>query len=429
MPLEILLALFVAATAAAPQPAPDVRVALVDKQLGGEAEEALALVDASLDVDGARSRTRGFDYLRGHLLLETGQHAEAMEAFAATLGSTPDLAPWARLELARAQAAGGDAEVAAGLVATLLGEGPPRVLVDDAVSLLEETLAAGGDCRLLGGLGRLRLGDAERRILELTRAHCDWRGGEQASARERWLDLLRADAGDDVALRAAELLASDAAAPESFENRLALGMAFYEHREFDRSAPLLNQALVQAPSDAGTYELRYALARSYFWLRRYEAAARAFAALAADAADAGRRSRALYQRARSLELHGETRWPEASAAFQATYAAQPRGRFAAAALIARLRLAWLRGDFEAASGALDQLRRHRKWTQVSSGLLFLASSELLSGRTEGVAEWLAEARRLGRLPAAEIDYWRGRLAESVGDLDRATELYAAVAAA
>ncbi|MEO1370201.1 MAG: hypothetical protein AAFX50_23715, partial [Acidobacteriota bacterium] len=163
---------------AAPEPAPDVRVALVDKQLEGEVEEALALVEASLDVDGARSQSRGFDYLRGHLLLETGQHAEAMEAFAATLGSTPDLAPWARLQLARSQAADGDAEVAAGLVATLLGDGPPRALVDDAVALLEETLAAGGDCRLLGGLGRLRVGESERRILELARAHCDVRGGE-----------------------------------------------------------------------------------------------------------------------------------------------------------------------------------------------------------------------------------------------------------
>ncbi|MEM1180281.1 MAG: transglycosylase SLT domain-containing protein [Acidobacteriota bacterium] len=426
MPFETLLALLLVSLAATPEPAPDVRIALVEKQLEGDLDGALALVDASLEVDGERARRRGFNYLRGQLLLEKGRRAEAMEAFAATLDATPALAPWARLRLAEAQADGGDAEVAAGLVATLLGSSPPRSLLAESVALFEETLAAGGDCRLLGGLGRLRLGEDERRLLSLARAHCDLRSQDLESARSRWIALLDEDSSDDVALRAAELFAANGDS-ETYPGLVALGMGFYDHREFDHSARYLAQAVVQAPSGVRTYDLRYALARSYFWLRRYEAAARAFAGLAAEASEPSRRSQALYQRARSLELAGETRWPEASAAFQATYAAEPRGRFAAAALIARLRLAWLRGDYGAADGALTQLRRQRKWTQVSSALLFLASSEILSGRTEGVGAWLDEARRLRRLPVGEVDYWRGRLAERLGDLDRAVELFAEVA--
>lgn len=424
LPFETILVLLLTATATAPSAATDARITLVEKQLEGDVETTLAMIDEIAEVDAERSRAWGLDYLRGHLLLAAGRRAEAVEAFATTLSATPDLAPWGRFSLAVTQAEAGDAEVAAGLVATLLGQQPPPALVSKAVALLETTILEGGDCRLLRGLERRRFSAEDRRHFDFARAECARRAGDAAGEVRRLLDLLDEDPKDDVALRAAERLAAgvDMASADSDLLRL-VGLGFYEHREFELSARYLSQAIVKAPRERDLFAARFALARSYFWLRRWRAAARSYTALAAGVQEPSRRAQVLYQRGRTLELEGEERWPEASAAFQAAHAAEPSGRWSAASSMARLRLAWLRGDRDTALALIDDLRRRRKLAQLSSGLIFLASSQLVAGRVEGVDRWLAEARRLRRLPPLEIDYWSGRLAELQGDPGRAAKSY------
>ncbi|MEM6792494.1 MAG: transglycosylase SLT domain-containing protein [Acidobacteriota bacterium] len=415
----------------AADPALDPRVDLVERQLTRDYARALEMVDSALEQRPEAAGDLGLNYLRGHLLLLLDREPEALQAFADTMAASPELAPYGRFRLAVAQAESGHPEVAAGLLATLIGQQPPRQLLAPAVQLLERTLADGGDCRLLAQLHRVRVRSRERRFLDLARATCAARGGDPESAQERLLSLLREDARDDIALRAARTLApaSDSATlppPAS----IAVGTAFYEHREFAVAARHLRAAIARAErqgdmSARQLFDARYALARSYFWLGRYQTAARAYAALAADTSSAGRKAQVLYQRARSLELdlEGEASWPRASAAFQAAHAAEPRGRWAAAALIGRLRLAWLRGDEEAAGQALDELLRRRKLSHAARSLLFFATSDLVSGRGERAGAWLQAADRLNRLPDLELDYWRGRLAEIEGRTQDAVERY------
>ncbi|MEM8931271.1 MAG: hypothetical protein AAGE94_08845, partial [Acidobacteriota bacterium] len=324
----------------------DPRVPLVEQHLGRDLQGALTALDAEIAADPQRARALGLLYLRGHLLLRLDRRVEALQAFADSMVATPSLAPWARLRLADEQAAADHPEVAAGLVATLLGANPPRSLIPPAIELLEQTLADGGDCRLLRGLGRLRLATAERRRLDLARALCAERAGEIDAARQRLLTLLDEDTRDDVAQRAAERLApvvEAGAAPGMAGARPALlvGLAFHHHREFEIAIRHLAHALVRRPATRDltrreAYELRYELARGYFWLGRYLDAAKAFGALAAETRDPELRARALYQRARCFELSGDERWDQASTAFTEVVAAEPKGGWASAARIARV---------------------------------------------------------------------------------------------
>ena len=411
----------------------DPRIPLIERQLGHDLQGALDLLDAVIAAEPERARSLGLHYLRGHLLLRLDRQAEALQAFADSMTATPNLAPWARLRLAVEQAEADHPEVAAGLAATLLGSKPPRSLVPPAIELLERTLADGGDCRLLRGLDRLRLATAERRRLDLARAGCAERGGDVAGAHRRLLALLDEDTRDDVAQRAAERLApalDPAAEPALTSARPAflVGLAYHHHREFDVAIRHLAQALVRRPASRDLterefWELRYELARGYFWLGRTLDAARAFGGLAAGTRDDALRARALYQRARCFELAGEERWDQASAAFAEVVEAEPGGGWAAAARIARVRLEWLRGREAAALGELRALLDDGEVTIGARALLFIASSDLVQGRADRAGPWLATAAKLHRLGDEELAYWQGRQAEAAEQPGAAVDAY------
>ena len=214
--------------------APDPRIELVEHQIRHDAEAALSRLEQLLDEDPAAARAMGLDYLRGHLLLRLDRQEEALQAFAKAMATTPELEPWGRFRLALEQERLGHPEVAAGLVATLLGSTPPKSLMAPAVDLLERTLSKGGDCRLLRGLRQLRLRTRERRRLELARARCDRRQGRAEPASERLLKLLDQDTEDDTALVAAQRLSREVK-PSSPDARklLLIGLSFYHHREFE----------------------------------------------------------------------------------------------------------------------------------------------------------------------------------------------------
>ena len=381
-----------------------------DHQLRG----ALEAVDDLMARDPAGAGRLGLAYLRGHLLLRLERRTEAFEAFAGAMSSTPTLEPWSRFHLAREQLEMGSPEVAAGLLAGLLGGGPPTSLATPATHLFQRAIVGGGDCRLLRNLDRVRLSTANRRRLLLGRAHCALRQDDLESGYQLLLALLDDETQDPVAFEAALLLAQTLPGKLPPRTHLLIGLAFYEHREFEMAIGHLAQALVQLSSsrdisEREAFECRYALARSHFWLGRYLAAAEAFASIAESTASPRRKAQVLYQRARSLELVGD--WGQAIGIFQQAYRAEPAGRWSDAALIAILRLRWLSGDEAGALAAFEALNERRQYETTSRALLFMAASDLVRGLGERPAGWLDHADRLGRVSDQEIAFWRGRLGE------------------
>ena len=420
-----LLAVLLADSVAA-----DPRIPLVEQQVERKHEEALRAVEEALGRDPEAARRLGLDYLRGHLLLLLDRRQEALQAFATSMGATPELEAYSRFRLAREQEELGHPEVAAGLVATLLASNPPRGLVGPAMRLLERTIAQGGDCRLLSGLNRQRFSSRDRRRLTLARAECAARGGNPELADRMLLQLLEEKRGDDVALAAAGRLAERSPAEKGARSHLLLGFAFYEHREFPTAIQHLARALVRLPAATDitareAFDCRYALARSHFWEERYDAAAAAFGALVKTTQNPTRRAQVAYQRARSLELAGL--WTPAAGAFAQAYQQEPAGRWADGALISQMRLQWRAGDESQALANLEALIAKRKRGAASRALLFLASSDLVQGRTDRAAVWLDRSAQLGQAPAQELDYWRGRLEEASGKASDAVGHYVAAA--
>jgi len=415
----------------APAADPDPRVDLVELQLKHDPRGALQEVEAELEADRKAAERLGLEYLRGHLLLVLDRRSEAFEAFANAMNGTPALGPYGRLRLAVEQEKDGHPEVAAGLVATLLGSNPPRRLVSPAAELLRRTLAAGGDCRLLKGPLAQRFRTPDQRELRLAEADCLRRGGDLEAAKRRLADLLEADRSDEVARLAAAQLARHVSPEErSARCEMLIGLGFYEHREFDRALVHLGRAFADLPapgiSGREVFEGRYAIARSHFWEGRFGRAAAIYSELAAETRDPRRKAQALYQEARSNELAGA--WERAIARFRETYDADPRGRYSNAALVAYLRLRWLRGEEEVALEVFDEMAAKRRNSTVARAALFLASSELVRDRGERAGAWLETAERLGGLAEREEDYWRGRWEETRGRLDRALERYLEVLA-
>jgi soluble lytic murein transglycosylase len=426
----LLLRLAAAAAAAPPlagdaAPAPSPLVAILELELAGRLAEALAASAAAADPATLRL---GLDYLRGDLLERLGRHREAADAFAAAMVTAPALSAWARHRLALAQVRLGHPEVAAGLVATLLGAEPPSELVAPASRLLRSTLAAGGDCRLLRGVPHRRFASPERRELQLAHAECLLRGGHADQAAAALLAVLEEDPTDEFARQAAERAAALPAAHAGGRGEILLGLVFHHHREFDRAARYLEQGLARRRagdpgevSPAAEYEARYALQRSHFWEGRYRAAASGFQALAESTADAERAAQALFQGARCLELLGE--WHEAARGFRRAYLRNPRGDHAAAALISALRLEWRSLRENDALELYALLGTERRWHDTAArAALFLASSELVRGRTPRAGAWLAQAEVAGGREH-EVAYWRGRLAELEGRAAAAVQAY------
>ncbi len=400
----------------------DPRPGLVRLQLDGRPEEALAAAEVAQAADPERAAAAGLDYLRGHLLESLGRGHEAHLAFVSALGSTPALTGYSRYRLAANQIRMDHPEVAAGLLATLLARQPPAAVVPAASRLLAQSVSEGGDCRLLAALKAWRLPAAEDRRLELARADCMLREGDPEAARRRYLDLLRAAPGDEIARQAAERLVQTRPGPrEGSDVALLLGLTFHRHRLFRKAIVYLEQGLGGRPAegaaggrsgatDQSRREALYALARSYFWLGEYREAAVRFAELAAERDGGEEAARDLFQQGRSLELGGD--WSDASASYRRAFLADSGSRWTGAALLAALRVEWRGGNEAGALELLPLLAARPGWRELlARAYLFLASSDLARGRSDRAGAWLDAAARTREAPVAEIAYWRGRLAE------------------
>jgi soluble lytic murein transglycosylase len=403
----------------------DPRLPLVELRFDGKDTEALQALQELESAQPELKNSMALDYLEGRLLESTGHQHSADHAYARALSDGAAIVPFARLRLAQRQAAIGHPEVAAGLAATALGNDPPDSLVSPLTELLVQSIESGGDCRLLRNLSQSRLPETSTRWLQYVSAECAARAGDLDGARRQLLDLLADDSGDLIGKLAADRVVTLPAVSLPQEQVQRLALALFEHREFSLAVPWLVRALDQVGSQRQAEELRYALARSYFRMRRYDRAAAEFARHAAESAGENDQARGLYQQARSLELLGD--WSGAVNVFRSAYQADEDGSFAGPSLLSALRLEWRRGHENVALELLRTLRSRHVWQPlVSQSAIFLASSDIVRGRTDRAAAWLDLIPGGDRDLTIKQAFWRGRLAELLGDPRLAVRRYSTV---
>ena len=408
----------------------DPRTELIRLQLAGETQSALDEVERALATRPTAADDWGLSYLRGHLL-ERLDRPEAAEAFATSLGTTPELAAYGRYRLALSQLRLGHPEVAAGLLASLLANDPPPSLVPTAVRLLSESLSQGGDCRLLRTVDDWQIDADDNRPIRLSKARCALLAGEPERATELATALLKQSREDEPARSAAILLADLQPTSASTAQLLRIGLTFHQHREFERAIPLLERA-VSATTGADTglrgvdrADALYALARSRFWLEDYAAAAVTFERVADEETSADKRARAYFQQGRCREL--EARWSEAIASYRRAFGITPTSSWTPASLLSALRVEWRQGNEEAALELLSRLRSRSNWRSLARrGLIFIAASDIVNERTDRAADWLTPASRSASADDLELAFWKGRLAELRADDELAIHLYADV---
>lgn len=406
------------------QPTTDPRVGLIDLQRQERWEKALEATRALASAEPALAARYGLHLLEGHLLHHLGDHQAAMQAFVHAMEQSPDLALYSRYHLALEHAEQNHPEVAAGVVAKVVTERPPRPLLDDALELLLATLEEGGDCRLLRNVDPTRYDTGSRRRLTLAQADCALRGGDRARSRSLYLRLLRESQSDEPARVAADRLAPLAAVENDDEIARLLGLTYHQHRDFDRAISYLSPLVsrLQGPLSGDDWNLAYTLVRSRFWQERYGTAANGFGALAARSREPRLVARALYQQARCIELTGNA--GRAAATYRRAYRADPTGNNADDALIGALRLEWRSGDEERALELFEVLVAQRRFISVAArAALYLASSDLVQGRADRAGRWLDVAARAGRETDLEVAYWRGRMAELQGAAGDAVRRY------
>jgi soluble lytic murein transglycosylase len=391
----------------------DPRPELVELQLAGQQRQALSRVELELAERPDASRKLGLDYLRGHLLDTLRRFADATEAFARTLGATPSLKLYGYYRLALDQDRLGHPEVAAGLVATAAAGDPASPLTPEAVRLLDRTIAEGGDCQLLRLLRAELMPGPQRREVQLLQGSCALRTGYPEIARSLLVNLIEENRDDEVAGLAAERLAAIISESEHGRVPMLGGLTFVRQGDFERALVLLQRAAGKgnALSAREAYEAQLGVGQSLMGDQRYAEASLAFAHLATLAKNAADRARALYQEARCQELRGA--WPAADRTFRQAWAAEPQGTsWAAAALLSALRLEWRTGSEAAALSLYAKLAGDPKSrSEAARAGLFLAASDLVRGRHDRAAAWLAKARLGSADDRLEADYWSGRQAE------------------
>ena len=119
-------------------------------------------------------------------------------------------------------------------------------------------------------------------------------------------------------------------------------------------------------------------------------------------------------------------WQQAVTAFGRAVQASPDGEWAAASLLSAMRLDWRAGDEAAALDVFDALasRPEPEWRdKAGRAALFLVSSDVARRRPDRARDWLAVAERGSSDDRFETAYWRGRVAELLGDRMAAVRAY------
>lgn len=402
----------------------DPRIEIVRLQAADRLEEALEAVDSLAEMDAPEARASA-EYLRGHLLARLRKDKDAVSAFAGIVGTDSVLSNTARLRLAELQEQLGFAPAAAALATEVLMAFPSGRVAVDALGVIDRTLDAGGDCRLLDRLAQIRLRANERRTLSLVAAKCALRDGDRARARALLIELIDDKHIDLTGFLAADLLDEltlEAPRRDPVVDRL-LAEAFFHHRRFDRSVPLLMARVpvtlppVRGEADFATH---FNMVRGQYWQGEFVAAARGYSQLAQRSIQPGQRARALHHQGRSLEL--ADRWREAKVAYMQAHLAEPEGPLSGSALIGALRLHARSGEKADARRIMETMESsYRLRSERVQAALFLASSNLSQTRVEGVEELLDTAATRGE--TVTTLYWRGRLEELRGEPAKAIDHY------
>lgn len=412
----------------------DPRIALVDLLDQGRYERAAKSIEQEISRAPERADKLGLRYLQARLFEHQGNLGAADDAYAAVMARNPILAPYARFHLALNQERLGHPEVAAGLVANLLGESPPQHLLASAADLFASALSRGGDCRLLSAIDTSAFPSPTRRRLSLAAADCALAAGKRQTAVADFSNLLAETTEDDVAYQAARrLLLLRLPIEADPQVKLNVGLAFSRHRDFLRASALVSQALAdlharhRSLSMNEDFSARYSLARSYFWRGDFRAALARFVALAGRAATPELRAKALYQAGRCAELVQD--WNDASRNFRLAYLADKSGDWSGVSLLSALRVEWRRGAPKGALELYQLLLSRYDWRELAGrAALYLAASEIAQGRSGRSARWLAVASHSPGHTRLETDYWKGRLAELEGHKSTAVRRYVEVVA-
>jgi soluble lytic murein transglycosylase len=382
--------------------------------------EALALVERLAARPGAAEL--GLDYLQGDLLEALGRTDRAARAFATAMRRTPSLAAHARYRLARLELPR-HPEIAAGLVAPLIGPESPPELRHQAAVLLRQALGAGGDCRLLERVAWGTLAAADRRPLLVEQAECA-RAGAPRDAVAQLAAVLAGGAQDEPAREAAlRLMALERPTPGG-ELALALGRTFHHHRRPDLAFAYLAPLVARLPErlDGSQVEALELVAEAQVARGQHGAAAATFGRLAARAQRPELRARALYRDGWTRELMGQP----ATALSRYVQAANvaPAVEVGPRALLAACRVQWRLGRRTDAIHTYQLLRTRREWEpQALRAAFFLISSQLAQGEEGNAPLLLQQVVQQTGGGASETLYWQARLAELQGRLPAAVALF------
>lgn len=402
----------------------DPRIEIVRLQAADRLEEALEAVDSLAEMEQPELRA-GAEYLRGHLLARLRKDKQAVSAFAGIVGTDSVLSNAARLRLAELQEQLGFAPAAAALAAEVLTAYPSRRLAVESLDVLDRALDAGGDCVLLDRLEQSRVRSSERRALDLMAAKCALRSSDETRARARLVELIDDRHTDLIGFLAADLLDELIADSKGRDPKVdqLLAEAFFHHRRFDRSTPLLMARVpVTLPPVRGEadYQTHFRMVRGLYWQGEFVAAARGYGQLAERSTQPGQRALGLHHQGRSLEL--ADRWREAKVAYMKAHLAEPDGPLSGSALLGALRLHARSGEKADARRIMETLESsYRLRSERVRAALFLASSSLSQTRVEGVEDLLDTAAARGE--TVTTFYWRGRLEELRGEPALAIEHY------
>ncbi|HEY9419777.1 MAG TPA: tetratricopeptide repeat protein, partial [Thermoanaerobaculia bacterium] len=402
----------------------DPRPELVELQLAGKHREALARVERELTENPEPSRRLGLSYLHGHLLDRLGRVMEAGQSFGRSMIEAPVLGPYGRFRLALDQDRMKHPEVAAGLIAEVVAREPASPLTPKAVRLLRHSLYEGGDCQFLRTLRPERMPTPQRREIQLAQGDCALRAGYREMARSFLVSLIEENRGDDLAHGAADRLSGMVSEAEKGRLPMLLGFTFYQHREFDRALLHLQRALGDGsalpPRD--DHATRLAIGMSLVSQQRYREAVAVLNRLALLSKSPSERARAYYEEASAWEMLGARQ--NASTRFRQAVVSEPQGRLAAASLLGALRQEWRAGSEKTALELYRQLAGKLEWrNEAVRAALFMASSDLVRGRTDRVRPWLDQAFLGNREDRLEATYWRGRFDEMTRSAPSAIDRY------
>jgi soluble lytic murein transglycosylase-like protein len=400
----------------------DPRVELVTLAQDEKPVEALRVAQRMLDEQPESTRALGVEYLIGHLLEGIGRRRDAVGVYASVMRTHPRLKPYALLRVADIQSELGHPELSSGLLVSLLQNDPPQSLVAEGERLLVRALEKGGDCRVLEDLALEKLPASTRRRLVLYRVDCAPKN--DAARIAALLDLLREDGTDLAASLATRRLLRLPKLELDADSAGILGASLHHHREFEHATRHLEQAASSLPRDLDRAQIDtlYLLMRSRFWTGDLQQAAAGFGDLAERTRRPDDRARALFQQGRCHELRGE--WGPAHASYRRAYLAEPTGEFAAAGLVAAMRVEWRTGREGPALEILGLLPTNPGWRDESArAALYLAASDLVRRRTDRAIHWLRQAELAAGRSSIETSYWNGRLDEIAGNGAAAVDHY------